>query len=51
MFPKNLKTHKKNARKDEVYKVHHANTGRYKKSSIIYMKNLLNEYEKLNKKT
>ena len=38
-----------NTRKDEIYKVHHANTGRYQKSSIIYMQNLLNEYEKVNK--
>ena len=47
MFPK---THKKNTRKEEFYKVHHATIWRYQKSSIIYMQNLLNEYEKLNKK-
>ena len=40
-----------NARKDEVYKVQHVNTGRYQKFSIISMQNLLNEYENLNKKT
>ena len=49
MFPKNLKTHSMNTRKDELYKVHYANTGRYQKSSIIYMQNLLNEYERANK--
>ena len=35
-------------------KVHHANNGRYPKSTIIYVQNLINEYEKLkkmNKKT
>ena len=36
---------------DDIYKVHHANTGRYQKLSIIYMQNLLNEYEKVNKQT
>ena len=49
MFPENPKTHNMNTRKDEIYKVHHANTRRYQKSSIIYMQNLLNEYEKVNK--
>ena len=49
MFPQNPKTHNMNTRKDEIYKVHHANTRRYQKSSIIYMQNLLNEYEKVNK--
>ena len=49
MFPQNTKTPNMNTRKDEIYKVHHANTGRYQKSSIIYMQNLLNEYEKVNK--
>ena len=32
-------------RKQEVYKVEHANTQRYKNSAIIYMQNLLNEHE------
>ena len=49
MFPKTPKTHNMNTRKDEIYKVHHANTRRYQKSSIIYMQNLLNAYEKVNK--
>ena len=49
MFPKNPKTHNMNTRNDEIYRVHHANTRRYKKSFIIYMKNLFNEYEKVNK--
>ena len=39
-----------NTRNDEDYKVHHATIGRYQKNSIIYMQNLLNEYEILNKK-
>ena len=49
MYPKTPKTHNMNTRKDEIYKVHHANTRRYQKSSIIYMQNLLNAYEKGNK--
>ena len=40
-----------NTRKSEVYKVPHAKTGRYQKSSIIYMQNFLSEYENLNQKT
>ena len=31
-------------RKSEKYKVQHANTERLKKSAVIYMQNLLNEY-------
>ena len=45
MFPKNTKSHKMNTRKNEVYEVQHANTGRLKNSAIIYMQNLLNEDE------
>ena len=45
MFPTNIKQHKMETRKQEVYKVEHANTERYKNSAIIYMQNLLNEYE------
>ena len=47
--PKKTKTRNMNTRKDEIYKVHHANTGRYQKSFIIFMQNLLNEYKKINK--
>ena len=43
MFPLNLNLH--NNRKKEVYFVQHANTERLKKSSIIYMQNLLNKYQ------
>ena len=46
MLPKKPKTHIMNTSKDKIYKV---NTGRQIKSSIIYMKNLLNQYEKVNK--
>ena len=46
MFPKNVKQHNMETRKQEVYKVEHANTERYKHSSIIYMQHLLNEHEK-----
>ena len=43
MFPKSEKEHKMNTRKEEFYKVQHANTGRFQKSAIIYMQNLLND--------
>ena len=43
MFPLNLNLH--NNRTKEVYFVQHANTERLKKSSIIYMQNLLNKYQ------
>ena len=45
MFLKNIKTHNMETRKQEIYKVEHANTERYKNSAIIYMQNLLNEHE------
>ena len=45
MFPKNIKTHNMETRKQDIYKVEHANTERYKNSAIIYMQNLLNEHE------
>ena len=45
MFPTNIKQHKMETRKQEAYNVEHANTERYKNSAIIYMQNLLNEYE------
>ena len=45
MFPKNIKSHEMITRSEELYNVQHANTERLKKSSIIYMQNLLNEDE------
>ena len=45
MFPRNTKQHEMETRKQEVYKVEHANTQRYRNSAIIYMQNLLNEHE------
>ena len=42
MFPLNQKLNK---RSKKVYSVQHANTERFKKSSIIYMQNLLNRYQ------
>ena len=45
MFPKNVKSHEMITRSEELYNVQHANTERLKKSSIIYMQNLLNEDE------
>ena len=47
MFPKNLKTHEMMTRNPEVYKVQFANTERLKNSPIIYMEELLNEYEEI----
>ena len=43
MFPQNRKEHHMKTRMSERFKVFHANTERYRKSSIIYMQNLLNE--------
>ena len=45
MFPENKKIHKMETRNPEKYIVQHANTERLRKSSIIYMQNLLNENE------
>ena len=45
LFPINKKEHNMETRKQEIYKVEHANTERYRKSAIIYMQNLLNEHE------
>ena len=45
LFPINVKTHPTETRKKEKFKVQHANTERYRKSSIIYIQQLLNEYE------
>ena len=43
MFP--LKRNKQNTIKGEKFKVNHAKTDRYKKSSIPYMQRLLNHYQ------
>ena len=43
MFPENKKIHDMETRNPEKFKVQHAHTERLKKSSIIYMQNLLNE--------
>ena len=50
MFPLRTKQHNMNARKKEHYLVNHANTERYKNSSIPYMQRLLNKNEALKEK-
>ena len=45
MFPENVKKHQMETRMAEKYQVEHANTERFRKSSIIYMQHLLNESE------
>ena len=45
MFPKNIKLHLMETRKPEKFTVQHSNTERLKRSPIIFMQNLLNEYE------
>jgi hypothetical protein len=42
MFPKNIKSHDMNTRKEEKYNVQFANTDRLQNSPIIYMQKLLN---------
>ena len=42
LFPLTNKSHLMKTRVTEKFKVHHANTERYKKSAIPYMQNLLN---------
>ena len=42
MFPENTKIHQMETRNTEKYLVQHAHTERLRKSSIIYMQNLLN---------
>ena len=42
LFPENDKTHKMKTRVVENYKAQHANTERFKKSSIIAMQKMLN---------
>ena len=45
MFPENIKKHNMQTRSGEKFKVYYANNERFKKSSIIYMQNLLNQEE------
>ena len=47
MFPMNYKEHAMKTRNNDLYKVQHANTERFKNSALIYMQNLLNEDNKL----
>ena len=49
MFPINLNYYNMETRGNEKYHVQLALNGRLKKSSIIYMQNLLNQDEKMNK--
>ena len=42
MFQVNKKDHKMETRRPDKYEVQHANTERFRKSSIIYMQHLLN---------
>ena len=49
MFPLNSNTHSMNNRNTEICYLQHANTGRLKDSSIIYMQHLLNENEESRK--
>ena len=51
LFPENEKKHKMDQRYQEKYKVSFANRDRMRKSSIIYMQQLLNEEHKQNFKT
>ena len=43
MFPQSEKEHNMNTRKEEFYKVQHANTGGFQMSAIIHMIKLLND--------
>ena len=43
MFPKKKFNHVMNLRKRKKYEVFKANTNRYKKSAVPYMRNLLNQ--------
>ena len=45
MFPLNEKKHEMMTRQPEKYLVQHTTTSRLEKSAIIYMQNLLNNYE------
>ena len=46
MFPLNEKYHGMKTRKEDYFKVQHANTGRLQKSPLIFMQNLLNNQDK-----
>ena len=48
LFPENNNDQTRKLRYNEKYKVLHANNDRMRKSSIIYMQNLLNEEDKEN---
>ena len=45
IFPKTIKAHPMETRKQEKFQVQHAHTERLKKSSVIYMQNILNQNE------
>ena len=45
MFPLSEKNHQMNTRNNEKFNVQFANTSRLQNSSIIFMQNMLNEYE------
>ena len=45
MFPQNIKKHNMETRIHEEFKVYHAQTERFRKPSIIYMQNLINQEE------
>ena len=45
MFPENKRLHTMVPRNEQKFKIYHANTERFKHSSIIYMQNLLNQNE------
>ena len=46
MFPEKKKIHNMDTRNEEKYIVYHAKTERLKRSSILYMQNLLNQNNK-----
>jgi hypothetical protein len=45
MFPVRNKAHEMTTREEDKFIVQHANTERLRKSSIIYMQNMLNKHE------
>ena len=50
MFPKNVNNSNVNVRSREVYHVNHANTERYRNSSIPFLQRKLNEDRKIERK-
>ena len=46
MFPENSKNHFMKTRKQEKYRVQHAQTNRLKDSALVYMQKLLNQHGK-----